>query len=302
MEVAKLGLIFCIIVVIIWLKYPLYLAMTAGILSAILLFQIPVTEALLLLGRQTIAWETIDLLLPISLPLSFFLLFFFGTIIGGSQAVVALCMPIAMTAIPDEGLPFLAMLMGAAWAAMELSPTHVCAFVAEDYYHTTFADLVAKALPSGAGFYVNRLAAECDLLVTKGFIEPHFFAGFSGGRKSILPGICAEKTVNENHSFKAISSPWAKTGVLEHNPIHEDMIAAARRVNVQFILNVALGEKKNVVAAFAGVICTPHTGHPVLGVFTTKIFIIFVRLICLFVSSRQKCLAGPCSCKLGHDS
>ena len=63
MEVAKLGLIFCIIVVIIWLKYPLYLAMTAGILSAILLFQIPVTEALLLFGRQTIAWETIDLLL-----------------------------------------------------------------------------------------------------------------------------------------------------------------------------------------------------------------------------------------------
>ena len=383
MEVAKLGLIFCIIVVIIWLKYPLYLAMTAGILGAILLFQIPVTEALLLLGRQTIAWETIDLLLsfyviiflqlmmekkgrlknardsfdhllrnrrlntiispaimgllpsaavmticadmvdktcedyldaksktfvscfyrhipemflptfpvillamslsgqnvglfilsmiplvilaclvvyftylrkipremppvegkvdtgrelmalvrnlwtlilvlaiiivgnisatfagafvillnyfvdhfrksdlkdlivrsaepvllgnmylvmlfkgvlaytgvlgalpdffrqfPISLPLSFFLLFFFGTIIGGSQAVVALCMPIAMTAIPDEGLPFLAMLMGAVWAAMELSPTHVCAFVAADYYHTTFADLVAKALPS----------------------------------------------------------------------------------------------------------------------------------------------------------
>ena len=72
---------------------------------------------------------------PISLPLSFFLLFFFGTIIGGSQAVVALCMPIAMTAIPDEGLPFLAMLMGAVWAAMELSPTHVCAFVAADYYH-----------------------------------------------------------------------------------------------------------------------------------------------------------------------
>ena len=135
MEVAKLGLIFCIIVVIIWLKYPLYLAMAA---------------------------------------------------------------------FPDEGLPFLAMLMGAVWAAMELSPTHVCAFVAADYYHTTFADLVAKTLPSGAGFYVNRLAAECDLLVTEGFIEPHFFAGFLGGRKSILPGICVEKTVNENHSFIAI--------------------------------------------------------------------------------------------------
>lgn len=107
-------------------------------------------------------------------------------------------------------------------------------------------------LPSGAGFHVNRLVVDCDLLVTEGFIEPHFFAGFSGGRKSILPGVCAEQTVNENHSFQAIASPYAKTGVLTNNPIHEDMIAAARRVNVQFILNVALGEKKQIVAAFAG--------------------------------------------------
>ena len=113
-----------------------------------------------------------------------------------------------------------------------------------------FVDL--GTLPSGAGFYVNRLAAECDLLVTEGFIEPHFFAGFSGGRKSILPGICAEKTVNENHSFKAISSPWAKTGVLEHNPIHEDMLCAAKAVHVQFILNVALDAQKKIIAAWAG--------------------------------------------------
>lgn len=63
-------------------------------------------------------------------------------------------------------------------------------------------------LPSGAEFHVNRLAADCDLLVTEGFIEPHFFAGFSGGRKSILPGICNAVTVNENHSYKAVSSPW----------------------------------------------------------------------------------------------
>lgn len=107
-------------------------------------------------------------------------------------------------------------------------------------------------LPSGAGFYVNRLAVDCDLLVAEGFIEPHFFAGFSGGRKSILPGICAEQTVNENHSFRAIASPYAKTGVLEGNPIHKDMVAAARRVNLQFILNVALGEEKQIIAAFAG--------------------------------------------------
>ena len=113
-------------------------------------------------------------------------------------------------------------------------------------------------LPSGAGFLVNRLAVECDLLITEGFIEPHFFAGFSGGRKSILPGICGEKTVNENHSFRAISSPYAKTGVLEHNPIHEDMVVAARRVNTAFILNVALGERKEIIAAFAGDVEEAH--------------------------------------------
>ena len=107
-------------------------------------------------------------------------------------------------------------------------------------------------LPSGADFNVNKLATECDLLITEGFIEPHFFAGFSGGRKSILPGICSQETVNENHSYKAISSPYANTGVLEHNPIHEDMVCAARAVNVQFIFNVALNGEKKVIAARAG--------------------------------------------------
>ena len=107
-------------------------------------------------------------------------------------------------------------------------------------------------LPSGAELWVNKLALHCDRLITEGFIEPHFFAGFSGGRKSILPGICNAATVNENHSYKAIASPYAATGVLEHNPIHEDMVYAARKVNVQFIMNVALNAEKKVIAAFAG--------------------------------------------------
>jgi nickel-dependent lactate racemase len=109
-----------------------------------------------------------------------------------------------------------------------------------------------RDLPSGAELWVNKLALHCDLLITEGFIEPHFFAGFSGGRKSILPGICNAATVNENHSYKAISSPYSTTGVLAHNPIHEDMVCAARAVNVQFILNVALNGEKKVIAAFAG--------------------------------------------------
>ncbi|MBO4903212.1 MAG: nickel-dependent lactate racemase [Lachnospiraceae bacterium] len=109
-----------------------------------------------------------------------------------------------------------------------------------------------RTLPSGADLWVNKVAVNCDLLITEGFIEPHFFAGFSGGRKSILPGICNATTVNENHSYKAISSPFSTTGVLANNPIHEDMICAARAVNVQFILNVALNGEKKVIAAFAG--------------------------------------------------
>ena len=107
-------------------------------------------------------------------------------------------------------------------------------------------------LPSGAGLSVNRLALESDLIVSEGFIEPHFFAGFSGGRKSILPGICSQETVNENHSAKAIASPLATTGVLHGNPIHEDMAYAARKVGLAFILNVAMDAVKHIVAAFAG--------------------------------------------------
>ncbi len=107
-------------------------------------------------------------------------------------------------------------------------------------------------LPSGASFCVNRLAVDCDLLIAEGFIEPHFFAGFSGGRKSILPGVCSEETVNENHSFQAIAHACARTGVLEQNPIHTDMIFAARAVQLAFILNVAMNEEKRVIAAFAG--------------------------------------------------
>ncbi len=113
-------------------------------------------------------------------------------------------------------------------------------------------------LPSGAEFVVNRLAVDCDLLITEGLIEPHFFAGFSGGCKSILPGVCSAETVNENHSYKAISSPLATTGVLERNPIHDDMVRAARLVNVQFICNVVLNSKKEIIGAFSGDLESAH--------------------------------------------
>ena len=107
-------------------------------------------------------------------------------------------------------------------------------------------------LPSGNRYAVNRLAVEADLLVCEGYIEPHFFAGFSGGRKSILPGVCSAATIRANHSFGTIANPNAMTGVLTDNPIHLDALHAARAVGVDFILNVALDRHKQVAGAFAG--------------------------------------------------
>ncbi|MCI8853782.1 MAG: nickel-dependent lactate racemase, partial [Lachnospiraceae bacterium] len=113
-------------------------------------------------------------------------------------------------------------------------------------------------LPSGARLVLNRRAVETDLLVAEGFIEPHFFAGFSGGRKSILPGICSRVTVLGNHCARFIDNPHARSGNLKNNPIHEDMIAAARMARLGYILNVVIDEEKQIVAAFAG---DPEQAH-----------------------------------------
>ncbi|MCI8610173.1 MAG: nickel-dependent lactate racemase [Firmicutes bacterium] len=107
-------------------------------------------------------------------------------------------------------------------------------------------------LPSGAELIVNKLAVECDLLLAEGFIEPHFFAGFSGGRKSILPGICSRKTVLGNHCSHFIDHPKARMGILDENPIHVDMTAAVRMAKLAYIVNVIIDEEKKVIAAFAG--------------------------------------------------
>ena len=107
-------------------------------------------------------------------------------------------------------------------------------------------------LPSGAPLVLDRAAVETDLLVAEGFIEPHFFAGFSGGRKSVLPGVCDKTTVLGNHCGAFIASPYARTGVLENNPLHIDMVAAAQMVKLAFIVNVVIDEEKKTVAAFAG--------------------------------------------------
>lgn len=113
-------------------------------------------------------------------------------------------------------------------------------------------------LPSGGQCEINRLAYEADLLVSEGFIEPHFFAGFSGGRKSVLPGVAGRKTVLANHCSEFIDHPRARTGILEGNPIHADMLWAAKTAKLAYIVNVVLDSEKNVIYAVAG---EPEAAH-----------------------------------------
>lgn len=113
-------------------------------------------------------------------------------------------------------------------------------------------------LPSGGELYINRLAYEADLLISEGFIEPHFFAGFSGGRKSVLPGIAARESVLANHCSEFIAHPNSRTGILKGNPIHEDMLWAAKEAKLAYIVNVIINDKKEAIYAVAGDVEKAH--------------------------------------------
>ena len=113
-------------------------------------------------------------------------------------------------------------------------------------------------LPSGGECVINKIAYDADLLVSEGFIEPHFFAGFSGGRKSVLPGVCARQTVLANHCSEFIANENCRTGILENNPMHGDMLWAAKKARLAYIVNVVLNDKKEVIFATAG---DPESAH-----------------------------------------
>ena len=114
-------------------------------------------------------------------------------------------------------------------------------------------DMVFKGhLPSGGELWMNKEVDWADMVVAEGFIEPHLYAGFSGGRKSILPGICSYKTVCSNHCAKFVNSPESRPGNLEGNRMHLDMLYAAQQAGLKFILNVVLSDEGEIIASFAG--------------------------------------------------
>ncbi len=96
----------------------------------------------------------------------------------------------------------------------------------------------------------HRTFAEADVRILTGDVELHYYAGYGGGRKSVLPGVSSIETIQHNHAH--LLDPNSKTGVLEGNPVHEDMIEAARLAKVDFILNVVTNSKNEIVKAYSG--------------------------------------------------
>ena len=110
----------------------------------------------------------------------------------------------------------------------------------------------------GTPALLNRTVIEADVRIVTGFIEPHFFAGFSGGIKGLVPGVAGLKTVMSNHGAKNIGSPNAVFGVTTGNPLWEELRDIALRVGPSFLLNVALNEKRQITGVFAGDLLAAH--------------------------------------------
>jgi nickel-dependent lactate racemase len=110
----------------------------------------------------------------------------------------------------------------------------------------------------GTPALINRHAIEADLRIVTGFIEPHFFAGFSGGPKGLMPGVAGLETVMSNHGYRNIGHPRATFGVTEGNPLWEELRDIALRCGPSFLLNVTLNEQREITRVFAGDLIEAH--------------------------------------------
>lgn len=102
----------------------------------------------------------------------------------------------------------------------------------------------------GTKVKINKAFADADVKVLTGDVNLHYYAGYGGGRKGVLPAISSAETIQQNHAM--LVHPKATTGILEGNPVHEDMMEAAKIAKVDFILNIVINSNKELVKAFAG--------------------------------------------------
>jgi len=111
---------------------------------------------------------------------------------------------------------------------------------------------------TGAPIYLNRKWLAADVRITTGFVEPHFFAGFSGGAKMVAPGLAGLKTVLVLHDAKRIGSPNATWGVIDGNPVQDDIREIARTTGVTFSIDVTLNREQEITGVFAGELFAEH--------------------------------------------
>ena len=111
---------------------------------------------------------------------------------------------------------------------------------------------------TGVPVYLNREWLNADVRITTGFVEPHFFAGFSGGPKMVAPGLAGLETVMTLHDARRIGHPHATWGITEGNPIHDDVREIARMVPVTFSIDVTLNRDQKITAVFAGDLLEEH--------------------------------------------
>src|SRR5262249_39454429 len=110
----------------------------------------------------------------------------------------------------------------------------------------------------GVRVFLNRAWVESDFKITTGFVEPHFFAGFSGGPKMVAPGVAGLETVMTLHDAARIGDPKSTFGITEGNPIHDDVREIARMTGINFALDVTLNRDQQITAAFAGDLLQEH--------------------------------------------
>jgi nickel-dependent lactate racemase len=109
-----------------------------------------------------------------------------------------------------------------------------------------------KRTPSGAKLLVNKHYVHADIKILTGLIEPHFMAGFSGGRKSVMPGIVNLKALQQFHGAKLLSHAKAANGMVKGNPVHREALGAAKAVGADFILNAIITPDRNIGGIYAG--------------------------------------------------
>lgn len=107
--------------------------------------------------------------------------------------------------------------------------------------------------------FLDRQWVAADLRITTGFVEPHFFAGFSGGPKMVAPRLAGLATTLELHNARRLGDPRATWGVIEGNPVHDAVRAIAAATLVDFALDVLLDDEQKITRAFGGQIVAMHT-------------------------------------------